>query len=292
MQFSGTYTALVTPFKDDANQSIDWDAFDALVEAQVEAGANLVPCGTTGESPTLSHEEQAAVVLRAVKQAKGRVQVVAGTGSNSTRGAIDLARAAEKAGADAVMAVVPYYNKPTQEGLYRHYLAIAESVRCPVMIYNVPGRTSIDLQADTVARICAAATNVRAIKEATGNVLRAQELARLLGDRLDVLCGDDALTVAMMAVGARGVVSVTSNLLPREVARVTTAVLEGDWKKALALHLALVPVHEVMFVESNPSPVKAALAARGRMKNVVRLPLVPLSEGAQKKLSATLGAFG
>jgi 4-hydroxy-tetrahydrodipicolinate synthase len=291
MQFSGTYTALVTPFHDDATQSIDWDAFDALVEAQVEGGANLVPCGTTGESPTLSHEEQAAVVLRAVKQAKGRVQVVAGTGSNSTRGAIELARAAERAGADAVMAVVPYYNKPTQEGIYRHYLAIAESVRCPVMIYNVPGRTSIDLQADTVARICAAAPNVRAIKEATGNVLRAQELGRLLGDRLSVLSGDDALTVPMMAVGARGVVSVTSNLLPREVARVTTAMLEGDVKKALSLHLALLPVHEIMFIEANPSPVKAAMAARGRLKNVVRLPLVPLSEAAQKKLVATIGTF-
>jgi 4-hydroxy-tetrahydrodipicolinate synthase len=291
MQFSGTYTALVTPFNEDTNQSIDWDAFDALVEAQIEAGANLVPCGTTGESPTLSHEEQAAVILRAVKQAKGRVQVIAGTGSNSTRGAIELARAAEKTGADAVMAVVPYYNKPTQEGLYRHYVAVAESVRCPVMLYNVPARTGIDLQADTVARICAAAQNVRAIKEATGNVLRAQELARLLGDRLQVLCGDDALTVAMMAVGARGEVSVTSNLLPREVARVTSAVLEGDTKKALALHLALVPVHEVMFIEANPSPVKAALAARGRMKNVVRLPLVPLSEAAQKKLLSTLGTL-
>jgi 4-hydroxy-tetrahydrodipicolinate synthase len=292
MQFSGTYTAIVTPFHDDANQTIDFEAFDALVEAQIEGGiSGLVPCGTTGESPTLSQEEQAALVLRTVKQVKGRAQVIAGTGSNSTHGAIDLSRAAERAGADAVMAVVPYYNKPTQEGLYRHFLAVAESVRCPVMIYNIPGRTGIDLQAGTVARICEAAPNVRAIKEATGNVLRAQELVRLLGDRISVLSGDDALTVAMMAVGARGVVSVTSNLLPREVARVTATVLEGDSKKALALHLALVPVHEVMFIEANPSPVKAALASRGRMKNVVRLPLVPLSDAGHKKLVATLATL-
>lgn len=288
----GTYTALVTPFRDDPGRSIDWDALDQLVVAQIDGGVEgIVPCGTTGESPALSHEEQLELVKRCVKLAKGKVQVIAGTGASSTRTAIDLSRAAAGAGASAVMVVVPYYNKPTQEGLYQHFVAVAAEVPCPVVIYNIPGRTGTDLAADTLGRICRAAKNVVATKEATGNVLRAQELVRILGDRLTVLSGDDGLTLAMMAVGARGVISVTSNVLPAEVSRVPRLVREGKWDLARKAHFALLPVHEVMFVESNPSPAKAALARSKKVKDVLRGPLVPVSEAARAKLSAALDAF-
>ena len=259
LTLEGTYTAIVTPFA--ADESIDWKAFDALVDAQIAGGVSgLVPCGTTGESPALSEEEQLAVIKRTVARAAGRVPVIAGTGSNSTRHAIHLSKAAEAAGADGVMVVVPYYNKPTQEGLFRHFTAVAAAVKCPVMIYNIPGRTGIDLSADTLVRICEASPNVIATKEATGNVLRAQELVRRLGQRLTVLCGDDALTLPMVAIGARGVVSVTSNLLPKEVSDATRAALQGDNEKARRLHLALVPVHEIMFWEPHPGPVTASRA--------------------------------
>ncbi|WP_394825146.1 4-hydroxy-tetrahydrodipicolinate synthase [Pendulispora albinea] len=288
IDLSGTYTALVTPFRDDGDQSIDWEAFDALIESQIEGGIRgLVPCGTTGESPTLSHHEHEQVVARTVERARGRAQVIAGIGSNSTREAIDLARAAERAGVDVVMGVVPYYNKPTQEGLRQHFLAIAKSVSIPLMIYNIPGRTGIDLSADTLVRIVEQAPNVLATKEATGHVLRTQELSRRLGARLAILSGDDALTLPMVAVGARGVISVTSNLLPREVARATQLALTGSLSEARAAHLALMPVHEAMFLEANPGPVKAALAARGKMKNVVRSPLAAVSEATR---AAVVGA--
>lgn len=294
MDFKGTYTALVTPFLDDAERTIDWEAFDALVDAQIEGGVEgIVPCGTTGESPALSHEEQEAVIRRSVERARGRVQVVAGTGSNSTRAAVDSAKAAVRAGADAVMSVVPYYNRPTQEGLEQHFVAVAAAVgaRVPVVVYNVPARTGVDLAADTLARICAAAPNVVATKEATGAVLRAQELSRKLGNRLTILSGDDALTLPMIAVGARGVISVTSNVLPRAVARATTAALEGSREDAMAKHLELLRVHEAMFIEANPGPVKAALAMRGKCKDALRLPLVSVKETTRKALAAALEGF-
>ncbi|HWL84725.1 MAG TPA: 4-hydroxy-tetrahydrodipicolinate synthase [Polyangiaceae bacterium] len=290
IDLSGTYTALVTPFRDD--ESIDYAALDALIEAQIAGGVRgLVPCGTTGESPALSHEEHNAVVARTVKQARGRVQVIAGTGSNSTREAIELARAAEAAGVDCVMPVVPYYNKPTQEGLRRHFLAVARAVSVPVMIYNVPSRTAIDLLADTLVRIAEEAPNVVATKEATGHVLRAQELARRLGPRLAILSGDDAITLPMIAVGGRGIISVTSNLLPREVTRATEFALKGDLDRARAAHLALLPVHEAMFFEANPGPVKAAMAARGMLREVVRGPLAPVSEATRAKVLAAVETY-
>ncbi len=290
LTLEGTYTAIVTPFA--ADESIDWKAFDALVDAQIAGGVSgLVPCGTTGESPALSEEEQLAVIKRTVARAAGRVPVIAGTGSNSTRHAIHLSKAAEAAGADGVMVVVPYYNKPTQVGLFRHFTAVAAAVKCPVMIYNIPGRTGIDLSADTLVRICEASPNVIATKEATGNVLRAQELVRRLGQRLTVLCGDDALTLPMVAIGARGVVSVTSNLLPKEVSEATRAALQGDNEKARRLHLALVPVHEIMFVEANPGPVKAAMAKRGMLADVVRGPLSSATEPSRKRLWETLDRY-
>ena len=293
LRIRGTYTALVTPFRDEPGEPIDWDAFDALLEQQVASGiSGVVPCGTTGESPTLSHEEHSQVVERAVKRVRGRVQVIAGTGSNSTREAIDLSRHAASAGVDAVMIVVPYYSRPTQEGLFRHFLAVAASVRVPVLVYNVPARTGIDLAPETLARIAEAAPNVVGVKEATGNVLRAQKIVQTLGDRLTVLSGDDALTLPMIAVGARGVISVTSNVLPAETARATNLALEGEVEPARRAHLALLPVHEAMFLEASPAPVKAALSLRGLTKDVVRPPLAVCTGSTRNAISSALEAFG
>jgi 4-hydroxy-tetrahydrodipicolinate synthase len=292
LRLQGTFTALVTPFRESAGHPVDWEALDALVDAQVAGGVTgLVPCGTTGESPTLSHEEHAQVVERTVKRTARRTLVVAGAGSNSTREAIGLAQHAERAGADAIMVVVPYYNRPTQKGLLKHFVDVAASVKLPVVVYNIPARTGIDLTADTLARICAAAPNVVAVKEATGNVLRAQQLVQSLGDRLDVLSGDDVLTLPMIAVGARGVISVTSNVLPAEVTAATRLALEGKLDEARRAHLSLLPVHEAMFVEANPGPVKAALALRGAIQPAVRLPLVPVEESSRATIAAALEAY-
>ncbi len=295
LKFEGTYTAIVTPFRDaalDADRSIDWEVYDLLVAAQIAGGiTGIVPCGTTGESPSLDAAEQLALVERTVKLAKGKCSVIAGTGANSTRATIALSQAAEKAGADAVMVVVPYYNKPTQEGLYQHYVAVAASVKCPTIVYNIPARTGIDLGADTLARIAQAAPNVVATKEATGNVLRAQEIVRTMGDRMTVLSGDDGLTLPMIAVGARGVISVTSNVYPAEVARATRLALDGKYDEARKAHLALCRVHEVMFVEANPSPAKAALAHKLKVSDAVRGPLVRASEAARAKVVAALEAY-
>jgi 4-hydroxy-tetrahydrodipicolinate synthase len=293
LRIEGTYTALVTPFRDEPGQPIDWPALDALIEAQIAGGvAGLVPCGTTGESPTLSHDEHAKVVEHTVKRVNKRVQVIAGAGSNSTREAVELAVHAERSGADAVMVVVPYYNKPIQEGLYRHFVEVASRLKGPMVVYNVPGRTVVDLLPETLARICAAAPNVVAIKEATGNVLRAQKLLQTLGDRLVVLCGDDSLTLPMIACGARGVISVTSNVLPAEVSRATRLALEGKLDEARRAHLALLPVHDAMFVEASPAPAKYALALRGLVKEAVRSPIIPPTEGARAVIAAALEAVG
>jgi len=291
LRIEGTYTALVTPFRDAPNQPLDWEALDALVDAQVAAGiSGLVPCGTTGESPTLSHEEHAQVIERTVQRADKRTQVIAGAGSNSTREAIGLAQHAERAGADAIMVVVPYYNKPTAAGLFRHFVEVAGSVRMPVILYNIPARTGIDLLPGTLERICAEAPNVVGVKEATGNVLRAQKLAQIFGDRLAILSGDDALTLPMIAVGAKGVISVTSNVLPAQVTRATRLALEGKLDEARRAHLALMPVHEAMFIEANPGPVKAALAAKGAMRATVRLPLVPVEDSTRAAVVAAVTA--
>jgi 4-hydroxy-tetrahydrodipicolinate synthase len=290
LRFEGTFTALVTPFKDDL--SIDWDAFDKLVEGQIAGGVQgIVPCGTTGESPTLDHEEQLELVKRCVKLAKGKCIVLAGTGTNATRSTINASQAAVRAGADAVMVVVPYYNKPTQEGLRQHYVDVTAAASVPVVLYNIPGRTGIDLTTDTLARICEKASNIVAVKEATGNVLRAQEIVRTLGSRVSVLSGDDALTLPMMAIGARGVISVTSNLYPAEVTRTTRLALDGKWEDARREHLALCAVHEAMFVEANPAPVKAALAHHGRMKDHVRGPLARISDPARAKVVTAVKTY-
>lgn len=289
-KFAGTYTALVTPFRND--ESLDLEAWGKLVEQQVGGGVTgVVPCGTTGECPALSEGEQLELIRSAVKIANKRIKVIAGTGSNSTKHAVHLSQAAEAAGVDAVMVVVPYYNKPTPEGLVKHFVTVAKSVTCPVILYNVPGRTGIDLSADTLMRIHEAAPNVMATKEATGNVLRAQEIVRRSGGRIEVLCGDDALTLPMMSIGALGVISVSSNVYPREVSEVVRLALAGKWEEARALHLKMLPVHDAMFLEANPGPCKAALAARGTIQNVLRGPMAPVTESTLTKLNAILGAF-
>ena len=288
MQLRGTFTAIVTPFTPDG-EHVDFAALDALVEAQIAGGVSgLVPCGTTGEAPTLSEEEQVQVIERVVQVAKRRVAVLAGTGSFSTKKTIAASKAAMAAGADGVMLVMPYYSKPSQEGLRQHVLAVAKAVPAPIVLYNIPSRCIIDLSAETTARICEAAPNVVGLKDATGNVLRCQELSRMLGDRLAILCGDDGLTVPMMSVGATGVISVTSNVRPREVSEVTRRFLAGDLAGARALHFSLLPVHAAMFLEPNPAPAKALLAAEGRMSPAVRLPLAPASEAVLAQVKAAL----
>jgi 4-hydroxy-tetrahydrodipicolinate synthase len=285
---SGTYTAIVTPFSK-GGETVDFAALDAFVEAQIAGGVSgIVPCGTTGEAPTLSEEEQVAVIQRVVSVVAGRVPVVAGTGSFSTKKTVLASKAAVAAGADGVMIVMPYYNKPSQDGMREHVLAVARAVACPIILYNIPGRSVVDLSADTTVRICEAAPNVIAVKDATGNVLRCQELKRRLGQRLTIMCGDDALTLAMMAAGASGVISVTSNVRPKETSEVTRLFAKGDIDGARAAHFALLDLHGLMFVEPNPAPAKAALAAAGRMNADVRGPLLAASEATRRAISEAI----
>jgi 4-hydroxy-tetrahydrodipicolinate synthase len=289
----GAYTALVTPFSADG-EDVDIPALEQLVERQIAGNiAGLVPCGTTGETPTLTDSEQSEVVRRTVQVARGRVPVFAGTGSFSTKKTIEASKRALEAGATGVMVVMPYYSKPTQDGLFEHVAAVARAVSgAPIILYNIPGRCGIDLSPETTERIAAACPNVIATKEATGNVLRCQDLKRRLGDRLTVMSGDDGLTLAMMSVGAAGVISVTSNVLPAEVSEVVALVEKGAWAEARAAHFRLIPVHEAMFIEANPGPVKAVAAAKGHMSESVRLPLVAASQATKATLAEVLGRYG
>lgn len=291
IELEGTFTALVTPFTADGS-AIDFDAVDQLVDAQLAGGVRgLVPVGTTGESPTLDDDEQIELIRRVVARAAGRAPVLAGTGSFSTKKTVKASKAAVEAGADGVMVVMPYYSKPSQDGMYAHVLEVAAAVDVPIVLYNIPGRSVVDLLPETTERICAAASKVVGMKEATGNVLRCQELVRRMGDRLVVLSGDDGLTLPMMSVGARGVISVTSNVLPRAVSEVTSHVLAGRWEEARKAHLALLELHALMFVEPNPAPAKAALASMGRMSASVRGPLVPAGEATRARLVEALRRF-
>lgn len=288
----GAYTALVTPFLANEEKSIDWAAFEKVVDGQIAGRvAGVVPCGTTGESPTLSDDEQAELVKRTVALAAGRVEVVAGCGGSSTAKAAALAKKAEAAGADAIMVVVPYYNRPSQEGLVQHFVQIARSTALPVVVYNIPGRSAVDLGIDALARIVEACPNVVSVKEATGNVLRAQEIGRIFGDRLKVLSGDDGLTLPMLAVGATGVISVGSNVRPRAVARVIELWHEGRNGEALALHRRLLPLYEAMFCEASPGPAKCALAAAGVLGNELRLPMTAISEASRARVLEALASF-
>jgi 4-hydroxy-tetrahydrodipicolinate synthase len=283
--FRGSFTALVTPFK---NGALDEKAFRDIVEWQISEGTNgLVPVGTTGESPTLSHDEHKKVVEWCIDQADGRVPVIAGSGSNSTAEAIELSRHAEEAGADAVLIVTPYYNKPTQEGLYRHYKAVAEAVDMPLVLYNIPGRTGVNMLPTTVARL-AVMKNIVGIKEGSGSVQQASEIAQTCGDRLTVLSGDDPLTLPMMAVGAKGVITVTANVMPKEMAQLVASFQAGRIDEARRIHFALSALFAALFYETNPIPVKEALGMMGKIDPELRLPLCAMSADNRNQLTRVL----
>ena len=287
--FRGTFTALVTPFRD---SGIDVVAFEELIEAQVAAGiTGIVAIGTTGESPTLSHEEREQVIRLAVAKANKHCLVLAGTGSNSTQHAVADTKLAEKLGVDGALLVAPYYNKPSQEGLFRHFSAIANATSLPIMLYNIPGRCGVDILPETVQRSAKECRNIVSIKEASGSVERVGELRRRLPDAFTILSGDDSLTLPFMAVGAAGVVSVASNLFPSDVCALVRACESGDLKSAGKLHRKLLPLFKDLFIEPNPVPVKTALAWRGAMSAEVRLPLCEMSEANQARLRKTLEEF-
>jgi 4-hydroxy-tetrahydrodipicolinate synthase len=287
--FSGSMPAIITPFH---NGAIDAEALERLVEFHVTNGVSaIVPCGSTGESATLTHQEHADVLRLVVKFVKGRVPVIAGTGSNSTTEAINLTRAAKEAGAAAALLISPYYNKPTQEGIYLHYKAIAEATRFPLIVYNIPGRTASKIEAATIARL-AELEHIVGLKEATGSLDEVQEVLRLCGNKLELYCGDDSLTLPVMAVGGVGVISVTANFMPKQTADMTAACLRGDWATARRLHYAMLPVMRVLFAETNPIGVKAALAMMGYCRDELRLPLLPMSEAPRAKLRAAMQQLG
>ena len=283
--FKGSYTALVTPFRDDR---LDEEAFRGLVSWQIENGTDgLVPVGTTGESPTLSHEEHKQIVAWTIDEAKGRLPVIAGAGSNSTAEAVEFARYAEKAGADGVLVVTPYYNKPTQEGLYQHFKAINDAVGIPIIIYNIPPRSVIDMSVETMARLYEL-PNIVGVKDATANIARVSLQRQMLGPDFIQLSGEDITALGFIAQGGHGCISVTSNVAPRQCADLLHAALKGDYTTALALQDRLVPLHTNLFLETNPSPVKHALSLLGRMRDDVRLPMVPVSAATSAKLKAAL----
>jgi 4-hydroxy-tetrahydrodipicolinate synthase len=273
--FCGSFTALVTPFK---NGAVDEEAFRRLVTWQIAEGTNgLVPVGTTGESPTLSHDEHRQVVRWCIEETSGRVPVIAGAGSNSTVEAIDLAQHAEAAGADAVLVVTPYYNKPTQEGLYQHFKAINDAIGIPIIIYNIPGRSVIDMSVDTMKRLFEL-KNIAGVKDATANMVRVSQQRAVLGPGFNQLSGEDSTALGFMAHGGHGCISVTSNVAPRLCAEFQSACLRGDYDAALNLQDKLMPLHLNLFIETNPAPAKYALAVLGKCAETVRLPMVPLAE--------------
>ena len=288
--FTGTYTAVVTPFK---NGSIDEAAFARLIKMQIKGGVDgVVPVGTTGESPTVDYDEHIRIIALAVKFADGKVKVLAGTGGNSTTEAIYLTQEAEKVGADGSLQVAPYYNKPTPEGLYQHFRAIAKNTKLPIVLYSIPGRCGIEIGVDVVKRLAAECKNIIGIKEAGGSCDRVSQLRAALGPKFEILSGDDSLTLPFMSVGAQGVISVASNIIPREVAQMVNAFARGDSKKALQLHAKFYPVFKDLFIETNPVPVKAALVMMGVIEEEYRLPLVSMTAGNRAKLQATLKACG
>jgi 4-hydroxy-tetrahydrodipicolinate synthase len=273
--FRGSFTALVTPF---GNGSVDEKAFRGLVDWQIAEGTDgLVPVGTTGESPTLSHDEHRQIVEWCVEQVKGRVPVIAGAGSNSTSEAIELAQHAQECGAAAVLVVTPYYNKPTQEGLYRHFKAINDAVGIPIIIYNIPARSVIDMSVDTMARLFEL-EHIAGVKDATANVVRVSQQRAAMGDGFNQLSGEDATALGFMAHGGHGCISVTSNVAPRLCAEFQDACLKGEYAAALKLQDKLMPLHTALFIETNPAPVKYALSVLGKCSDTVRLPMVPVAE--------------
>ncbi|TWJ19042.1 4-hydroxy-tetrahydrodipicolinate synthase [Geobacter argillaceus] len=287
--FQGSIVAIVTPFK---NGQVDLEKLRELVEFQIAGGTDaIVPCGTTGEASTLDYDEHMEVIKTVIDQVKKRVPVIAGTGSNATAEAIELSQKAKEAGADGVLLVTPYYNKPTQEGLVRHYTAIADAVAIPQILYNVPGRTGVNMLPEAVARL-APHRNIVAIKEATGSLQQASEVIALCNGQIDVLCGDDFITFPMMACGAKGVISVLANIMPNTVASLVDAFFAGDLAKARQLHLDTLKIGNAMFIESNPIPVKTALGLMGKCSDELRLPLCPMGEANKAKLAAIMKEYG
>jgi 4-hydroxy-tetrahydrodipicolinate synthase len=287
--FKGSITALITPFK---NGKVDDRAFQKLVEWQIDQGTHgLVPCGTTGESPTLTHDEHRRVVELCVEAAAGRVPVIAGTGSNSTTEAVELTRHAKSAGADGVLVVTPYYNKPTQEGLYLHFKAINDCADVPVIIYNIPGRSVIDMSVETMARLFKL-KNVVGVKDATANMARASQQRAALGSEFIQLSGEDATALGFMAHGGQGCISVTANVAPALCAEFQLACLAGNFRLALQLQDRLMPLHDALFVESNPGPVKYAASKLGLCTGETRLPLAPIASASRKTVDDALSAVG
>ena len=285
----GAFTALVTPFKDN---KVDFEKLEELVERQIKLGIDgVVPVGTTGESATLSHEEHQAVIETVVKIVNKRVKVIAGAGSNSTEESLSLVRFAQKAGADAALVITPYYNKPTQEGLIAHFKAVAAATDLPIVVYNVPGRTGVNIQPDTLKRL-AEIDNVVAIKEASGNLSQIVEMVRLVGDKINIISGDDGLLHPIIAVGGVGVISVLSNIIPDVFAQYFSAVFSGDMDKAKELYLKFYPLAKIMFIETNPVPVKQSMEFLGLCSADVRLPLVRMKENNKNKLKEALEEWG
>jgi 4-hydroxy-tetrahydrodipicolinate synthase len=283
--FKGVITALVTPLR---NDHVDEEALRRLVDEQISAGIDgLVPVGTTGESPTLSNEEHIRVVEIVVQEARKRVPVIAGTGSNSTREAIELTAAAKAVGADGTLQVTPYYNKPTQDGLYRHFKAVVDAVALPMIVYNVPGRTGCDLLPETIARLCELPLMV-GVKEATGNLQRAAQIIARVGDRLTLLSGDDATAMPFYAVGGNGCISVVSNVAPADMAAMWDAAAAGNWSRARELHYKVFPLSEGLFIEANPIPVKAAMAMMGKITDEIRPPLYAMAGANREKVRKIL----
>ncbi len=290
MKLEGSYVALVTPF--DREGRLDEAAYRRLIRLQLKAGTRgLVPCGSTGEAATLTHEEYRRAIEIACAESRGEFPVIAGVGTNATWKAVESAREAESLGADALLVLAPYYNKPTQEGIYQHFRAVARESRLPVVIYNIPSRTGVNIAPKTIARLAKDFPTIVAVKEAAGSLDQVSEILALTKPSFTVLSGDDSLTVPMMSVGARGVVSVVANVAPKATQALCDAALKGDYKKAAALHLKLLPLVKSMFVETNPIPVKAALAMMGHCRPEPRLPLTPLSAESRPALKKALKEF-
>jgi 4-hydroxy-tetrahydrodipicolinate synthase len=288
--FTGTYTAIVTPFR---TGKIDEAALEWLIKTQVRAGVDgIVPVGTTGESPTVSYDEHVHLVELAVRFAAGKIKVLAGTGANSTSEAIYLTQKAEQLGADGSLQVTPYYNKPTQEGLFQHFRAVAHKTRLPIVLYSIPSRSGVEIGVETAARLARECRNIVGIKEAGGNADRVSQLRAALGPKFEIMSGDDGLTLAFMAVGAQGVISVASNVIPREMVRMVKAFAQGHARAALRLHEKYYPLFKDLFIETSPIPVKAALAMMGKIKEEYRLPLVPISAKNRHRLRKTMRACG
>ena len=289
-RFQGSFVAMVTPFR---NGEIDEAKLRELVEFHVANGTDgLIPCGTTGESPTLSHDEHKRVVEIVIEAARGRLQVVAGTGSNSTAEAIGLTRHAERSGAAGALVVNPYYNRPTQEGLYRHFRAVAESVSIPIIVYNIQSRTAVNVETPTLERLARDVRNVAGVKEASGSLDQMSQVIAACGPDFSVLSGDDNVTLPLMAIGGHGVISVIANLLPRETAEMVHAALDGDWKRARELHYRLFPMARAAFIETNPIPIKEAMAIAGLLEPEFRLPMCRMSDANRERLRAVLKQYG